>query len=215
MYNITLIGTIHRELGRCNSDELYKIIQSIRPDIIFEEMSADFFDRVYDKNKNSEGSLEAKSIKRYLQNYDIKHFPVDVDITKNISVRDYHRMHNAFRQNGIYKKLDDEHCSMIKLNGFLYLNSKESEKMIDKMRVIEKNLMHSMINQNKPINFHKLIYDNRENKIIENIYNHSKEKQYNQALLLIGVGHRKSIIEKIENYKKEENIELNWTFYGS
>lgn len=215
MYNITLIGTIHKELGKCNSDELYKIIQSIRPDVIFEEMSSDLFDKVYNKNQFFEESLETKSIKRYLQNYDIKHFPVDIDITNNISVRDYHRMHDAFRQNGVYKKLDDEDSSMIKLNGFSYLNSKESEKMISKMRAIEKNIMNSMINQNKPINFHKLIYNNRENKIIENIYNYSKEKQYNQALLLIGVGHRKSIIEKIENYKKQENIKLNWTFYGS
>jgi len=219
MYNITLVCTRHKELGKCNSDELYKIIQSMRPDVIFEEMSPDLFDRVYKENQFSEESWspEAKSIKRYLQIYDIKHFPVDIDIAENVSVSDFNRMNSKFAKYDVYNKLLHEDRLMTMQEGFSYLNSKESEKMTEKMRITEKKLIESMTNQSWLINFYKLVYeefDNRENKIIENIYNYSKENQYNQALLLIGAGHRKSIIEKIENYKKQENIKLNWTFYG-
>ena len=218
MYNITLISTLHKELGKCNSDELYTIIHSIRPDVIFEEMSPDLFDSVYIKNQFSEESLETKSIKRYLQNYDIKHFPVDIDITKNISVEDYHSMHHTFRQHDVYRKLDYEFNVMLKQKGFSYLNSKECEMIIDKMKLTEEILIESGIIQNRIINSHKLfdeLSQKRENKIIENIYNYSSENQYNQAVLLIGVGHRKSIIKKIESYKEQENVMLNWTFYGS
>jgi hypothetical protein len=218
MYNIALICTIHKEFGKCNSDELYTIIHSIRPDVVFEEMSPDLFDRVYMKNQFSEESLETKSIKRYLQNYDIKHFPVDIDITKNISVEDYHRMHHTFKQHDVYRKLDYEYNVMLRQKGFSYLNSKECEIMIDKMKLTEKNLIESVIIQNRIIDSYKLfdeLSEKRENKIIENICNYSNENQYNQALLLIGVGHRKSIIEKIRNYKNQVNIKLNWTFYGS
>jgi len=49
--------------------------------------------------------------------------------------------------------------------------------------------------------------------MLQNIYNYSKDNQYNQAIVLIGSGHRKSIIEKIEKYKIQESIKLNWTLY--
>jgi hypothetical protein len=39
MHNITLIITGHREIGICISNELYKIIERINPEIIFEELS--------------------------------------------------------------------------------------------------------------------------------------------------------------------------------
>ena len=83
MYNITLIGTNHRELGKCNSEELYKIIETINPDVIFEELSSDLFNIIYNANSpNSQPDVltEIKCVKKYLQNHKIKHVPVDIDI---------------------------------------------------------------------------------------------------------------------------------------
>ena len=78
--------------------------------------------------------------------------------------------------------------------------------------------MEFMICQKKLFQIHELFYEEqnkRENEIIKNIYNYSIENQYLQALVLIGSAHRKSIFEKIEKYKRQENIKLNWTFYGN
>jgi len=47
MYNITLIGTTHSESGQCNSDELYKILEDINPEVIFDELPSHFFDMYY------------------------------------------------------------------------------------------------------------------------------------------------------------------------
>jgi hypothetical protein len=47
MYNITLLSSFHKNLGKCNPDELYKIIEEIQPEIIFEELSFDTFSFVY------------------------------------------------------------------------------------------------------------------------------------------------------------------------
>jgi len=220
MYNITLICTAHKEIGRCNSIELYKIIESINPDIIFEEMTPDLFDRVYKENQFSEETWrpEAKSIKRYLQIYDIKHFPVDIDIAENVSVSDFNRMNRRFYRYDIYKELYDEDWLNMGRGGFSYLNSKECEDMTDKMKGAEKELVYSIINQDYLIDFYELVckeFENRENSMLRNIYNYSKEHSFNNAIFMIGATHRKSIIEKIENYKKQENIKLNWTFYGN
>ena len=42
MYNITLIGTIHSEHGKCNPDTLYKILEDINPEVIFDELPNHF-----------------------------------------------------------------------------------------------------------------------------------------------------------------------------
>jgi len=39
VYNITLINSVHKKLGKCNSNELYKIIERIQPEVIFEKPS--------------------------------------------------------------------------------------------------------------------------------------------------------------------------------
>jgi hypothetical protein len=49
MYNITVISTDHTESGKCNSDELYKIIKSINPEVIFEEMPNSLFKAMWSK----------------------------------------------------------------------------------------------------------------------------------------------------------------------
>ena len=63
--NITLLSSFHQELGNCNADELYKIIESLKPDVIFEELPLEIFNTVYEKNYIP-ASLEAKAIKRYV-----------------------------------------------------------------------------------------------------------------------------------------------------
>jgi len=47
MYNITLISTRHDELGKCNSNELYKIIESVDPELIFEGIPSSYFNKYY------------------------------------------------------------------------------------------------------------------------------------------------------------------------
>ena len=70
MYNITLISTEHRESGKCNSDELRKIIESIDPEVIFEEETDDErYQKLYNGTHNSIEPLEVQCIKKYLQNH--------------------------------------------------------------------------------------------------------------------------------------------------
>jgi hypothetical protein len=51
--------------------------------------------------------------------------------------------------------------------------------------------------------------------MIRNIYAYCKDNQFKTAIFMCGAAHRKSIIEKIEKYKTQENTKLNWKFYGN
>ena len=66
MYNITLVCTRHGESGNCNSIELHDIIEKIRPEIIFEELSQSHFDESY--KQETLITLETNAIKKYLKN---------------------------------------------------------------------------------------------------------------------------------------------------
>ncbi len=47
--------------------------------------------------------------------------------------------------------------------------------------------------------------------MLQNIYNYSKENQYNKAVFLIGAEHQRSIVQKIKEHEKLSEIKLNWT----
>ena len=215
MYNITLISTEHRESGKCNSDELYKIIETLNPDVIFEEETNDEKFQEYYNKENSFNSLEVQSIKKFIQNHNIKHIPVD--IKTNFNYREWDYMFETFKKYNVYKQTIKEHCELRDKDGFSYLNSEKCMELFDKMKTTERQLIEfSGINRDELLriynSFHKE-HNNREDAMLLNIYNYSKQNQYNQAVFLLGYAHRKSIIEKIRKYEPTENFKLNWTFY--
>jgi len=232
MYNITLIGTVHSENGLCNSDKLHKIIEDIKPEVIFDELPSHSFDMYYSNSINmysangillnqhpSEIPLEVKSIKKYKQNYDVKILPVDIDIRQRISKYqdEIFFMFLTFFKYEDYKKLDNEKVTLMAREGFHYLNSDNFLDLLERKEILEKKIIESEIQKNRLLYLYKLFhteqYDNRENAMLQNIYNYSLENQYNQAVFLIGAEHKKSIMQKIIEYEKLFEIKMNWVMY--
>ena len=215
---ITLISTEHIESGKCNSDELYKIIESINPEVIFEEETNDDKYRKYYNDENSFKPLEIQCIIKYLQNHDIKHIPVDIEPNKYLSYDEWDYMFDTFKKYTVYKQIIKEHCTLRNKDGFAYLNSEKCLELFEKTKITEKQLLEFNV-YNSPLRriytlFHKE-HDERENAMIQNIYNYSTENLYNQAVFLLGYAHRKSIIQKIIEYAKLSDFKINWLFYGS
>lgn len=217
MYNVTLISTFHGDLGECNADELHKIIDSISPDVIFEELPQDLFDRFYNKNDIPIESTEIKSVKLYLQTHNIKHIPVDIAPDSELSRKEIDYMFDTVKKYNVYQQAEDDQKQMIASDGFSFLNSKKCEELFEKKMMLEKYLIESMLNKNQLLRIHKLFYeeqDTRENAMLKNIYDYSKEHKYDKAIFMLGAGHRKSIRQKIQEYELKENFKLNWTFYS-
>lgn len=213
MYNITLFSSFHKEIGKCNSVELYNIIEKIQPEIIFEELSYSWFNIVYSEGYNPQ-SLEAITIKNYLKKYNIKHIPVD---SFRINESDLFSEYNLISDKSIeYNDIFKQQLSMINQSGYSFLNSNDSTELIDKMHIIEMNTLLE-INDYKLIDQYKLeseLHDKRDIEMLNNIYNYSKQHQYNRALFICGVEHRKSMIQKITEYERKERINLNWNIYN-
>lgn len=221
MHNITLIGTRHEESGRCTSNKLYKIFEAINPDVIFEEVPPSYFDKYYVTKIRR--NLESDTVLKYLEGHDIQHIPVDSDdVPSDSFFKDIEYLHKRIEGladiNGFnYRNYYDKSSSYIRMYGFQYTNSNDSI-------AIQNEIENSIKEGLKKINDEKLyqiyqewvrVTEKRENEMIQNIYDYSKQHNFNRAIFMIGFAHRKSIIQKITEYENTSDIKLNWTFYNN
>ena len=101
--------------------------------------------------------------------------------------------------------------------GFSFLNSNQNDEIFEEIKILKVRVLNA-INAETLFSIDRLekeIIENREHEIINNIYNYSNDHIYTQALLFIGSGHRKSMMQKIQEYESNENLKLNWTFYNN
>lgn len=218
MYNITLISTNHSERGKCNSDELFKIIEALRPEVIFEEMPNNLHSIVYNKSFPAlpeDAPLELKCVKKYLQKYYIKNIPVDIDVSPMQST-DKAFMLRTFENDENHKKFQTEYNTLKSIEGFGFFNSDKFINFSERQSLIEKKIIESSSTKTILNNAYKSFLrenDYRENAMLENINSYCKENRFGQAVFLLGCGHRKAMMEKISEYEELSEIRLNWNIY--
>jgi hypothetical protein len=211
MYNITLISTSHKENGKCNADELYKIIEAICPEVIFLEALESSYTE-YDHLRFSQFGvynerLEINAIQKYSHNHPFEYIPV---LDNGLSEK-FDKKYNIVCEYDELQKLIDNYKSLAIEYGFQFLNSEKSIQLHERMRELE----NRILSNNEICQKSDESIDAYENSMLRNIYAYSKENLFNKAIFMCGSAHRKSIIEKIEKYKTEENLKLNWTFFGN
>ena len=208
MYSITLISTVHREIGKCNSNELYKIIEKINPEVIFDEIPSSRFNAHF--IEQSVSTLETGAIILYMKNYKVNIIPVDNYNFSEIQKGDID--YNKISNNNIdYYNLCKEQYLLAIQHGFEYINSNQNFQLIERLQAIEREVLEK-INDEELTKLFKTWYeitDKREIEIICNIYNYCEEHTFDKGLLLIGAEHRNSIINKTKKYNNEK---INWDF---
>lgn len=214
MHNITLICTMHKEIGKCNSKELYDLIEKVNPEVIFEEFDISRTDDEYYKNGHYKNqytcTVETATIMKYLQNHQIIHIPVDTYNVIDFPEDMYPKISNN----------SEEYDALVKINfllscqqGFPYLNSIECSDLLEKIHAIEEKTV-KLLNDEILSNTYKswqFVTTNRETEMVKNIYQYSERHYYNNAIFITGAEHRKSILNKIEEYEKN-GLKLNWNY---
>jgi len=210
MHNITFISTVHKEIGKCNANELCKIIEKISPEVIFLEA----LEKTYSKYEKSMFSsfgvfhkkLEISAIQKYSFNTPFKYIPVlDKELPDS-----FEKKYNIVCEKRELQNLIDNFNSLAAEHGFKFLNSIDSIKLHEEMRMLERRLLneseiHKVANED---------IDAYENSMIRNIYSYCKTNKFNTAIFMCGVAHRKSIIEKIKEFKAQKEMDLSWAIFG-
>jgi len=218
MHNIHLIFTRHYEGGNCNASELYKLIKSVKPEVIFEELSHANFQKSYQENKLV--TLETNAIKMYLIGHPINHLPVDTLDRPKLYDEDVDRMldritnDNRLPASKNFRYLINQLIAYTSRYGFQFLNSRYNDELMEKFEILKETILNQL-NEDRLFQISKLerdTIDKREDVMLANIYQYSRENEYCRGLFFIGSGHRQSILQKVEKYNEMETPKLNWTY---
>ena len=215
--NVTLISTEHVDSGKCNSDELLKIVESIQPDVIFEEEPNDANYHNSYNDPTSFKSLEVQTVIKYKTKREVTNLPVDKPIDEYASLFSLNALMDEYRCYGNYNMLIKEHCFLRDNYGLEFLNSERCSEMFRKMKYLERYIVHKDgPRKAKLIQLFNIFHqelNNRENWMLKNIYKFIGSNEVNQAVFFLGYTHRDSIIEKISEIRKNGNTQINWNFY--
>lgn len=211
MHKITFISTIHKEIGKCNADELYKIIEKIRPEVIFleavDETYSDYENYLFSTFGVFHKKLEISAIQKYCSNTTFAYVPV----CENYLSDAFHKKIKIVSQNKELQELIDNFNSLAAEHGFKFLNSLECINLQEEMRTLES----LILNHSDMDKIVKVDIDGYENPMIKNIYSYCNNNHFDSAIFMCGAAHRKSIIEKIEKFKTKEQVNLTWTVFES
>jgi hypothetical protein len=211
MHKITLISTIHKKIGKCNTDELCEILEKITPDVIFLEALEDTYSKYQQNTFSSFGvfhqKLEIRAIQKYRKISSFEYVPV---LEKEMP-KSFDKKFNIVCQNLQYQKMLDYFNSLASLKGFDFLNSKEGMELHNEIRKIGDQILND-----KELN--EMFYndiDEYENSMLSNIYEYCMNNKFMNAVFMCGDAHRYNIINKIETYNCKEKLDINWHIYGN
>lgn len=211
MHTITLISTVHTENGKCNADELYSIIEEIRPEVIFlealDETYSDYQKSLFSSFGIFHNKLEIKAIQKYCLTNAFVYIP----LLDNGLSGSFDKKYSMVCENIEFQNLLDNFNFLSSQYGFQFLNSRESIKLQEELRMCESQL--SIDNKINATAIEDI--DGYENSMLHNIFCYCKVNQFETAIFMCGVAHRKAMIEKMEKFNVHEKIELNWTIFGN
>ncbi len=211
MHHITFISTIHKEIGNCNAEELYKIIEKLSPEVIFLEAIDETYSAYENYLFSTYGVYHKKLELAAIQKYNLSTSFEYVPVCENGLSDAFDRKNKIVCENREMQQLIDNYNFLAEKRGFKFLNSLKSINLQEEMRVLETRVLNNT-ELDKVV---KADIEAYENPMIRNIYSYFNNNHFRSAIFMCGVAHRKSIIEKIEKSKTVEQVNLTWTIFES
>lgn len=194
MAEIILISTVHEEMGKAKAEELYLILEKIQPDVIFLEAletSYPYYDRMRFENFGVYSSkLELKAIQQYRLINEFEYVPVlDNEMSKV-----FNEKYNLLCENKEFQNMLDNFNNQASEYGFSFLNSEFGQMLHREMREYEDKMIQNLEVKKQ---FNDTINE-YEDSMVKNIRTYCEHNQFNRAVFLCGVAHRKSLIGKLD-----------------
>ena len=212
---ISLIGTVHAENGRANLAELRAILERLQPDVIFAEIPtanlADYVD-------GSHGNLESTAVAHYRMRCPVPVVPVDLNEPSGEFFRKSKEMFKMVERTSYeYRRLVDQNELDTRDCGFPYLNSDRCAQawtaIYDEVRAtvewIGDAKLRQIYAQWSEIN------DCRETGMLANINSYCIRCVFSQGVFLLGAGHRKAMMEKVQEQPGIRALEVSWNLERS
>lgn len=215
MRRITLVCTAHHEVGKCNQHELVKILFTIAPEVIFEEIRPSDFESFY--ADPSKCTMEVRAIKDYLKVSRARQVPVD-DYEMPEDFGPHMRALEEFvasKSDAYVDAMEDIFRRQFE-SGFSYLNSSE---FISNCRESERLYQETVDRFGNDLAKSKLTEWNdrlriRDTSMLESIYSFCRQTDFTEGVFLVGAAHISSIMDGIELRMKDQPPIVIWKFWN-
>lgn len=211
---ISVVGTVHEEMGAATASALLVILQRIRPKVIFLEMPASAAAEYFN---GSRSNLESNAVSQYRDLCDVELVPVDLPtpepeffrsiqaLDRELQCKDYQCFHLA--------RQDKQH---IETYGFAYLNSVDSQALGFELHAARLAALDRMANRGFTNTYEEWVATNerRDEAMLRNIASYGRHTSLRVGAFLVGAAHRASIIEKSGTHAGSSASSLQWDFDG-
>ena len=211
MNSVSLVSTVHEELGLANASELLAILTHIQPEVIFLEVPLAAFDDYY-KTCNRQ-NLESNAVRRYRENHRVKLVPVDAPTPEREFFEDHQRLDAKIREaSPEYCQLLNLDSSYLREHGFTYLNSEVCSNLWSEVY----SAIHRTIEKIGDIRLREIreawerANDLREKTMIGNIQEYCSRNTFDRSVFLVGAAHRQGIIYKSQEQSETVSTRLKW-----
>ena len=215
MINILLVGTIHEEKGSINVNELVKIMESACPEVIFLEVPKKQNDKQHLNGINI--TLESKAVKKYCEIRNVELVNVDLPTPELTFFRNNKNVYSYIESlSREYCRIIDWHSQYLLRYGFSYLNSIHCDNVFDELDN-EIKLTVERMKENKytkQLELWNQTIELRDLEMLKNIEEYCENHDYRKGLFLVGAAHRRSIMKKVDEMKKDKVINIEWSFIG-
>lgn len=212
---VSLICTVHAEMGCANVSELHALLERIRPQVIFLEAPANrSLESLILEDPNR---LETAALIKYQDSNSAAVVPVDL-ATPDDSF--FTRSEDLFRilEKTSYKygELMDRNSERIRAEGFPYLNSESHGKYLSDLH---QEILDSI--KTRGDNWALEVYskwtktnNERDMGMISNIQKYCVQYEFSRAAFLVGAAHRNSILEKSKEQSQIAMPNVYWNYSG-
>lgn len=210
MPEIVLLGSVHKENGRCNAGELLRILEFIKPDVLFQEVP---YFKLLSRNSGDGGILEVSAIREYVKHHPTLQIPVDTVDESSFEQRKFDQVIREVLRTGpdlgavLHQQIYLEYN-----NGFEYLNSRLSDRMLRQSDFVITNALQKLNDSTLSLAYAewKTYNSKREGAMITNVYEFCRLNNFKKGVFLFGSAHRLGLIAKIQMAKKTQSVQVNW-----
>src|ERR1043166_5752068 len=217
MKRLSLVGTVHEEMGLANASALLAILEWIKPEVLFleapSEASGDYL--------NATGKeLESAAVSRYREIQLVDTVPVDLPIPdaelfQFLGDNEY-LFKTIERRSPEYCRLVDEDSQEVREHGFAYLNSERcgtiGSKVHEAARAAIEELAYPRLSElyERWIGFNQ----RREKHMMKSIEDYCRKTTFSNGVFLVGAAHRQSLIGKSREQRGADSSVIQWDFAG-
>jgi hypothetical protein len=217
MKRVSLVGTVHEEMGLAGASALLGILEPIKPEVLFLEAPSEASgDYLNDTGKE----LESAAVSRYREIRHVDLVPVDLPIPDAELCQflgdNAYLFKTIERRSPEYCRFVDEYSQEVREHGFAYLNSERCSTHWCKVREAARAAIEELAYPSLTELYELWIGTNerREKHMMKSIDDYCRKSTFSKGVFLVGAAHRQSLIDKSREQRGADSSTIQWDFPG-